>query len=387
MKRVLVVVIGLLIAAPLWAAPTPELLELGKREYALGEREFNLGHYEKALEHFEAAYRLTAAPGLLYNIGYTYRQLYQRTRKLEYLEEAIDRYRAFQNSTRGMNDPKTNMNRERTEKELKLSLDEIGKEKAERARGEEALKVGEDFLAVGMITEALGQVDKFEKTPNNERPNLARAFMLRGGIAAAERDAASAANWYERALTLDRSVALSPKATQTQQKAFAVAKERVGSQPVLSVAHQPPGQLRPPPAPVELTFTVTGDPDYLVHGTRVYYRLSGGGAYSALPVATSNKVVLPRAFVASLQTGMKIEYYAEAVDTNGAILEHLGTPALPFTAQVGKPAGVSVGRRWWFWTATVAVIAAAAVGGGLGYFYTQPAPPTKVPINVGLVHW
>jgi hypothetical protein len=83
-------------------------------------------------------------------------------------------------------------------------------------------------------------------------------------------------------------------------------------------------------------------------------------------------VPLPRSFSTGLQPGATIEYYADVVDADGAVLQHLGSVALPFSAQVERPAGASLVRRWWFWTATAAVVAAAATGIGLGTYYSQP---------------
>jgi hypothetical protein len=88
-----------------------------------------------------------------------------------------------------------------------------------------------------------------------------------------------------------------------------------------------------------------------------------------------------------LRPGQKVEYFAEVIDAHGAILQHLGTADLPFAVVVETPRGPSVAKKWWFWTITGVVVAGAAVGAGLGYYYSQPAPPLAVPIHTGIHSW
>jgi hypothetical protein len=49
--------------------------------------------------------------------------------------------------------------------------------------------------------------------------------------------------------------------------------------------------------------------------------------------------------------------------------------------EVEKPT-VSVAKKWYVWVPLGVVVAGAAIGGGLGWFYSQPTPPTNVPIVV-----
>src|SRR5262245_25582569 len=72
------------------APSTPEAE--AARLYEQGTVEYSLGKYDEAIKAFEDAYRLTKAPGFLYNIAQAYRQkgdcaqakqLYQRYLKDE----------------------------------------------------------------------------------------------------------------------------------------------------------------------------------------------------------------------------------------------------------------------------------------------------------------
>src|SRR5262245_47778670 len=91
--------------------PAPDLPPVARQEFDLAEKELNLGHLEKSLEHFETCYRLTAKPAILYNLGYVNRQLFERSRKMAYLEQAIERFKGFLQNTAGTTDPKALLQR------------------------------------------------------------------------------------------------------------------------------------------------------------------------------------------------------------------------------------------------------------------------------------
>jgi tetratricopeptide (TPR) repeat protein len=381
MKK-LALLVALLAPALAHAQAGPDLLQLGKQEYEAGQKEFNLGHYEKALEHFETSYRLTARPALLFNLGYVHRRLFERTRKLEHAEQAIDRFRAFLGATKGVDDPQVAKQRERVEQELSATTDELARERAARARGEETLQLGEELLKQGNLQAARAQLERFEKAPANERAGVVRALLLRGGLAIAEGELGAATDAYAAALSLDRSAALPDGAPEAARNAFAEAQRRVGPSPPVGAAHTPPGSLKPG-APVELAFNLISDPAHVVAGLQLYYR-AGAGAFSSLPLAPVGKLPLPRVFTSALLPGTRIEYYAHLVDRDGAILQHLGSPALPFSAQVERPPPPGVAKKGWFWGVMVGVAAVAATGVALGVVYSQPPPPMRVPLNLGL---
>ncbi len=234
----------------------------------------------------------------------------------------------------------------------------------------------------GKLDDARAQLERFDKTPGNERPGVARALVLRGGIAIAGGELAAGGEAYARALSLDHSAALLEGAPDAARAAFADAQKRVGQSPPVSATHAPPGSLKPG-APVELGFALISDPAHVVAGIQLFYR-AGAGAFSTLPLQPVGKVALPRAFTAALLPGTRIDYFANVVDGNGAILQHLGSVPLPFSVQVEQLRPPSVAKKGWFWGVMVGVAAVAATGIALGIVYSQPAPPTNVPINLGV---
>jgi tetratricopeptide (TPR) repeat protein len=353
-----------------------DLTALARQEFDLAEKELNLGHFEKSLEHFEACYRLTSKPQLLYNLGYVNRQLFERSRKLAFLEQAIERFKGFLSNTNGSTDPKVVAQRPRAETDLKSAEDAYAREQAKRAKGEEALALGEEFVKQGRVGEARVQLDRYEKAPNNERAGLARAFVLRAAIAIADGKPALARDAFAAALELDKSIVLPIDAPEASRSAFAEAERLLGAVPALAVTHNAPGSLKPG-LPVVLSFTSTPDPMKLVRSIELRYR-AGSGAWSTLSVQPG-PVKLPPAFSSGLLPGAKIEYYGELVDPNGAVLQHLGTEALPFQVEVERPVQ-SVVKKWWFWTAAVAVVAVAAGAIGLTAYYTNP-PPIEIPFQ------
>src|SRR5207237_2517446 len=152
-----------------------------------------------ALAHWETSYRLTSKPALLYNLGYCNKRLYERTRRLDYLEQAIERLRAYLDTTKAAADPKTLGVRAKAEQELKQAESELTREKASRANGDETLGVGEELLRKGRIDEARAQLERYEHTPNNERPGVVRALLLRAGVEAAQGNAEAAVHAYAAA--------------------------------------------------------------------------------------------------------------------------------------------------------------------------------------------
>ena len=371
----LCVALLVLSAAPAFAQQ--DLMALGRQEYETAKKEYNLGHFDKALEHFEASYRLTAAPELLYNLALVNRDLFQRTRKLEYLEDAISRFHTYLDNKKSTQDPKR---RATIEGELKSAEDELAHERASRAKGEEALAVGEDFLKQGRIDDANAQLEQYLRNPRNERAGVTRAWLLRAGIALAKKDQAGATDAYAHALTLDHSI--TPPTEAKANLAFMKAGEQLGESQPLSVEHTPPASIKAG-QPVELVFTPKWDLMHQVTSLRIGYRLAGGKAFSMF-TAQPGRVALPRPFTLAIPPGARVEYYAEGLDAHEAVLEHVGTDTAPFAIQVQEKTKPSVAKKWWFWTAMVGVAAAAATGVALGVTLTQPPPPTNVPIHISL---
>jgi tetratricopeptide (TPR) repeat protein len=376
------ILVATLLFSALAHAQQPDLMTLGKQEFETAKKEFNLGHYDKALEHFETSYRLTALPELLYNLGVVNRHLFERSRKPEYLEQAIERFKTYLANPRSTADP---VRRVSVEKELKDVEDLLARDKAARAKGEAALGLGEEFLSQGRVDDAKARLESYLRAPDNERAGVVRASLLAAAIALKQHDAPGAQQAFARALELDRAV--QPPAEPEAHKLFEAARAQLGEGAALSVSHTPPASVKAG-APIELRFVVQNDKLALVSGVRVHYRLGGGKAFSALPLQPagpgSPKIALPRAFTMSVPPGARIEYFATGVGENDAALEHIGSDALPFALQVEAQKGPSVAKKWWFWTAMTVAAGAVATGIALSVTLTQPPPPTDIPIRTGL---
>ncbi len=266
--------------------------------------------------------------------------------------------------------------------EQREAEDWLAKERASRAQGEEALKLGEEFVAQGRPADAQAQLESYERTPNNERPGVTRAHLLRCALEAGKGDAQAAVDACGRALELDPTATLPGDAPDATKKALEAARGQ-GPGPSLSVAHNQPGSLKAG-QPVEVSFTVSGDRFALVTGIQLFYRLGGGKAFSSLQPQQAGKISLPRVFTMGVPPGSKIEYFGVVLDKNHAVLQHLGSEALPFAVQVEQLRGPSVAKKWWFWTAMVAVAGVAAGAIAVGVTLSQPAPPIGVPFHAGV---
>ncbi len=151
----------------------------------------------------------------------------------------------------------------------------------------------------------------------------------------------------------------------------------------MRVSHTAPGSSKPK-LPIDLTIESTADAMNLIRSVVLHYR-AVAGAFSTMPTAVG-KVTLPRNFTGALLPGAKIEYYGDVIDRNGAILEHLGTPSLPFVVEVEKPPAPSIVRSWRFWTVAGSILVLAAVAAGVGYYVANPPPP-QIGFPAYLLHW
>ena len=103
-RRMTNLLVSMLLAAPTWAgspvlnvAPDQEsdipVVESSSQEaakvlYEEGRRAYRKGDMSLAIEKFEGAYDLTENPIILYNIGLTYRRLYDETKDITHLRRA-----------------------------------------------------------------------------------------------------------------------------------------------------------------------------------------------------------------------------------------------------------------------------------------------------------
>jgi hypothetical protein len=63
---------------------------------------------------------------------------------------------------------------------------------------------------------------------------------------------------------------------------------------------------------------------------------------------------LPKVTTQSLRVGTRVEYYIEAVDEQGGVLQSLGTEDRPFAFTVREERPLY--QKWWFWTIAGAVV-------------------------------
>jgi|GEM_PF-4249169 len=384
------VLVAVLTSSGVAVAQAPDLVELGRREYESGKTEFNLGNYEKALGHFETAYRLSGRPSLLYNLGVTQRRLFDRGRKVDRLTDAIDRFRAYLSSPAAA-DPANAAQRQRVIDDLREAEAVWAKTRGEAARGEEMLRVAEEFIGRLRLADAKAQLERFEAEPHLERVQAVQALMVRGRMEAVHGDAVKAKAAYLRALTLDRGAHPASMVEPPAKAAFAAAAAEAGTSPVVAVHHNPPSLLKVGQV-AELGFELPSDLTGVVAGVEISYR-TGTGAYARLPRTPLSvgpgkvtKISLPRDFCTSLPPGARIDYYIDVVDDKSAILDHLGTAALPFNLDVGarkKP----IYKQWQLWTGLGIGLAVAAAGVGVGVALGQPPPSTSVPVRLTLLSW
>jgi tetratricopeptide (TPR) repeat protein len=71
--RGLVLVVGLLVAAPAWSAGGEDDIVSAKEHFRRGSKLFDLGRFEEAAKEYEAAYEAKDDPVLLYNIAQAHR--------------------------------------------------------------------------------------------------------------------------------------------------------------------------------------------------------------------------------------------------------------------------------------------------------------------------
>jgi hypothetical protein len=83
---------------------------------------------------------------------------------------------------------------------------------------------------------------------------------------------------------------------------------------------------------------------------------------------TPGTLLLPRTVTSGLQPGARVEYYIEARDEGGGVLQSLGTADAPFAFAVREERPLY--RAWWFW----GIVGAAAVGATTAIVATHQGP-------------
>lgn len=83
-------VAGLILPAPAFARTPYSLAPSAEADalYEEGRKDFSQGLYKSAIEKFEVAYKRAKDPLILYNIGQSYKKLYEDDPQIEYLKKA-----------------------------------------------------------------------------------------------------------------------------------------------------------------------------------------------------------------------------------------------------------------------------------------------------------
>ena len=76
-------------AAPAKGAPTADELAKGKEHFTKGKKLFDKKNFKGAVQEFKESFRLTRNPLLLYNIGYTFDQLNEKSLALFYYQKYL----------------------------------------------------------------------------------------------------------------------------------------------------------------------------------------------------------------------------------------------------------------------------------------------------------
>jgi tetratricopeptide (TPR) repeat protein len=337
------------------AAPARAQDQVGdaRRAFNEGEAAYNLGHFEEALTKYEEAYRLSRLPQILFNLGQAHRRIYEEKGGLEHLRKARDLYRSFLREVPASPQLKV-VNEVLRDVEAKYAA-EIHKEREHllaSSSGAEALRLAQDFVEQDNFEDATFALNKFFKTPHNARADLVTAYVLAARVALANKDEAKAREAFRRALVLDPSVAPPPSLGTEIQFVFEASRKSLEGAKPLAIRHQARGDVAPGQTPV-IRVEVVSDPLRMVHALVLNFR-TGGQAYSQVESTEPGTLMLPKTVTSGLRVGTRVEYYIEAVDEGGSILQSLGTSEAPFAFTVREERPLY--KTWWFWTIAGVVV-------------------------------
>ncbi len=145
--------------APQKGAPTSEELAKGKDHFARGKKLFDKKDFKGAVKEFKESFRLTRNPLLLYNIGYTFDQLGDRSLALFYYQKYLEQA------------PTTDGNRQAAEGRVQVLAIEI-EEATISGGGEAAPPAGEqkEEPAAAALAPSGPAVDSFQHMVIDEAP-------------------------------------------------------------------------------------------------------------------------------------------------------------------------------------------------------------------------
>ncbi len=199
---------------------------------------------------------------------------------------------------------------------------------------------------------------------------LADIFKLSGMVDAALGDSHAATTWFAKWLSIDPKASLpdgtSPKLKRPFDAALAQAKNHGPVEVKSETDDEPPA----------VTLVIVNDPQKLIVGARVYFRVDKRKEQALSADLDGNKIRV------ELETGKRLDLRVQAIDEHGNRVVELGSKDVPIvitssgkTKQLGgdehpaKPVPVPVGPReprswyaqWWVWG--IATVVTTGVGG------------------------
>ena len=338
---------------------TPDQNAAARQAYNDGEAAYNLGHYEDALAKYEEAYKLSRLPGLLFNLAQAHRRIFEEKGGLEHIRKARELYRAY------LREVPISPNGKLVESLLKEADEkyagEIHKQREHLlavATGKEALGLAQDFVDQENFADATFALNKFFRTPKNSRQDLVAGYVLAARVALAQKDEAKAREALARALVLDPAVAPPPSLGPDIQRAYEAAHKEVEGKQPLAIKHTARGEVPPGQTPV-IRVDILSDPLHMIHEIVLNYRTGGSKAWSQVESTQGGVLMLPRTVTSGLHPGSRLEYYIEATDEGGGIVQSLGTPDGPYAIVIHEEKPWY--KNWMVWGAVGVVAAGTAI--------------------------
>ncbi len=329
-----------------------------RQQFAAAEKAMKLSKFDKAIDGYAATYDLTGNAAVLFNLAQAERKQYQIDNELDRLARAEEQLKTFRREAPGKVAPET----------IDAILTEIREQRAEyhrkresEARSKEPAAMAEArrLYSTGDATGALAALTAAEGTAGNPRIVLLQLYRLRG-------QAAVLAGQEEQAVdAFKRYLAIEPAADGTglrdeARTAFDRAREFWKSKTPLKLDHLAPGKV-PPGKPVTIPVKIASDPLGMIVKRELRFRKKGAKKWDTIPLARAKaQAKLPVMGPPLVGKEYPMEYYIVALDSNGGVLDTIGTPSAPLGFLVTEDAIIRpppIYKRWWFWAATGAVVA------------------------------
>jgi hypothetical protein len=237
-------------------------------------------------------------------------------------------------------------------------------------RGRPAVLLAEKLLAEGDADAARRLLARRLAEPDLSRAEVVIALEAAGRASARSGDPAAALDRFERALTLDPLVALSPDGGPAAAEAFSAAQARLRAHGPLVLEREGATARSTEP---HVTVRVR-DPLHLVTTLSLHAR-HPGGAYVAVEQALESRPVATVELPPSTSSGPRVDWFLVALDANRGALQTLGTADAPLELTFATPQPRWYRRGWvWATIGAATLVGAAAIGVGV-YFGTRSTPP------------